>query len=172
VRAHIVAVTALLSVALGPALPALAQQPQYQQPQPGYREGRYRIHDVHWVGGHIGTAVLTMEKRRYHENGGHEAAALDALRAARDELRAADGFAEQHGYQQVDLGQERLAPPSGPEPARGSMQRMTYAVQRHTQAWLDMLERDNRDFGGHRQNAIGLLQRAQGELTAALQQGQ
>ena len=40
---------------------------------------------------------------------------------------------------------------------------------RHVEQAIDMLQRDQRDFGGHREQAIDLLQRARQQLEDALE---
>lgn len=157
---------ALFGVAftLGAATLASAQ---YQQP-PGYYQGRYRIHDIRWVQAQVGTEVITFQERR--ELGGHRGAALQYMRYANHELRYALGFAQEHGYQLTDLGDAR--PSQYGSQYRDSPDRLLYYAQRKAQVWIDMLQRDRQDYGGHRVAAIENLQRAESELTAALQSGE
>ena len=102
--------------------------------------------------------------------GGHRVAAIGDLQNAANELNAAEQFAVAHGYQMPVQGPPGRNP-SGyhPQPTMRytSMQRAQMAVQR----WIRHLERDSRDFGGHRVAAINWLQRAESELTAAVQFG-
>lgn len=51
---------------------------------------------------------------------------------------------------------------------RGSAQNLA-KVRRRLERVIDSLQRDQRDYGGHRVSAINLLQQARGELDAALQ---
>jgi len=139
---------------------------QYQQP-PGYYQSHPRIHDIQWVKAGVGTVVLTLQEHR--DYGGHRGAALNYLHYANRELRFAIDFAQAHGYQFNDLG---AAHPYNEGEWRGSPDRPVFNAQRHVQVWIDMLQRDGRDYGGHRAAAIDNLQRAEGELTAALQAGE
>lgn len=51
---------------------------------------------------------------------------------------------------------------------RGSA-RNIIVVRRRLEAMIDQLQRDQRDFGGHREKAVDLLQQARAELNAAIQ---
>ncbi len=51
---------------------------------------------------------------------------------------------------------------------RGSARNIRFEI-RHVEKAIDALQRDRRDFGGHREAAIDLLQRARVELNTALQ---
>ncbi|MBV8368407.1 MAG: hypothetical protein JO036_05665 [Candidatus Eremiobacteraeota bacterium] len=51
---------------------------------------------------------------------------------------------------------------------RGS-DRNIRAEMRHVEQAIDMLQRDQRDYGGHREQAIDLLQRARQQLEDALE---
>lgn len=51
---------------------------------------------------------------------------------------------------------------------RGSARNIRFEL-RHLEKAIDALQKDRHDFGGHREAAIDLLQRARGELNAALQ---
>jgi hypothetical protein len=193
---HLLTAAALLAASLFAAASAQAQQQPYpeqaqpypaqaqpypaQQPYPEQRPypaqaqrpygERRRMHDVRWVAAHVGTAVLTLEKFRGY--GGHREAALNMLRDARRELWGAVDWASQHGYQVIELGPGQPHRLAGDRPARMYGDKAVFNAQVQVPMWIDMLQRDNRDFGGHRMAAIGLLQRAEPELTAALQSGQ
>ena len=149
---------------------APAPVPPGQQPIP--REGRYRVHDLHWVTAQVGTSLLTLEKVR-EGYGGHRAAAVDLMRRAHEELKQAELFARDRGYQPMDLGAVPVrANPEGVQSARQVADKGLFNAQRQCPEWIALLERDNRDYGGHRQAAIDALQRADGELNAALASGQ
>jgi hypothetical protein len=153
----------------------VAANAQYQ-PQPARapvpHQRQYHIHDLHWVSAHVGTSVLTLEKAR-GEYGGHRSAAVNFMRQAHEELRMAQGWAQAHGYQPIDIGvQPARANPEGVQSARQAQDKGLFNAQRHCPEWIAMLQRDTRDYGGHRQAAIDALQRADAELNAALAAGQ
>jgi len=161
-RSIAAAATIAAAAILGFTTAAHAQQPAYR-PAGGY----HQIHDLRWVTGRVGTAVLTLQKET-REYGGHRAAALEYLRNAHSELRAAEEFAGANGYQYGDLG---YYPPNNTSGFRAGVQandRAVYNAQQHAQTWIATLQRESRDFGGHKENAIGWLQRAETELTLAL----
>jgi|GEM_PF-4931207 len=51
---------------------------------------------------------------------------------------------------------------------RGSARNLN-AVRRHIEVAIDQLQRDQFDFGGHREAAIDLLQQAHAQIIAAMQ---
>jgi hypothetical protein len=170
-RSRSIALVALVGCTVLP----LAANAQYQ-PAPAQapvpRQRQYHIHDLHWVSAHVGTSVITLEKAR-GEYGGHRTAAVNFMRQAHEELRMAQEWGQAHGYQPMDLGVEPArANPEGVQSAKQVADKGLFNAQRHTPEWIAMLQRDTRDYGGHRQAAIDALQRADGELNAALAAGQ
>jgi hypothetical protein len=113
--------------------------------------------------------LIAMLQRDERDYGGHRANAINDLNNAHNELTAAEQFAETHGYY-TQNGESPEPLPEGP--ARHDQKRSNYSighVQEAVQRMIAHLQRDTRDFGGHRAAAINWLQQANGELNAAVQ---
>ncbi len=113
--------------------------------------------------------LMTALQRDERDYGGHRVNALNALGNARNELMAAEQFAETHGYYSQETENQ---PPPVEKPRRHDQKRSDYSiahVQEAVQRMMSHLERDTRDYGGHRANAINWLRQSNNELLAAEQ---
>jgi hypothetical protein len=113
--------------------------------------------------------VMEALQRDERDYGGHRVNAINDLGNARNELMAAEQFAETHGYYGQTPSPE--APPVE-KPRRHDQKRSNYSVEHAQEAVQEMLahvQRDTRDYGGHRAIAISWLHQADNELTAAVQ---
>jgi hypothetical protein len=111
---------------------------------------------------------LQHDERDY---GGHRAAAVDDLVAARGDLVAAEQYAVN-----VDHDDPSCFQASGPTGGTGGGTRgqggSNYNIA-NVGRWVgrltEQLQNDQRDYGGHRAAAVAQLQKAQAELNAAEQ---
>jgi hypothetical protein len=102
-----------------------------------------------------------------HDYGGHRTAAISSLQSAQNELNAAAQFAAANGYQ-VPVKSGAVREPRGNRSQQKSNSNIQTA-QTTVGRWISHLQRDSRDFGGHRVAAINYLQQAETELAAASQ---
>jgi hypothetical protein len=116
-------------------------------------------------------AFLNHDDRDY---GGHRVNAIRDLRAAHDQLKAAEAYAMSHGY---GTSGANPGPVGGPRP--GGWRRWEWqsdsnlaTVRAHLQQMIARLQRDSRDYGGHRVAAVTDMQAAVNELGFALQYAQ
>ena len=108
--------------------------------------------------------------------GGHKAAALNDLTTARGELVAAEQYAVQR-YNDSPACFQAHGPVGGSAFAwgtrgQGGSNRDIWGVRRWVAGLIGQLNRDNRDYGGHKAAAINALQAARGEMLAAEQYAQ
>lgn len=103
--------------------------------------------------------------------GGHRVNAIRDLQGAHDQLKVAEAYARSHGYGTPGMNP---GPVGGPRP--GGWRRWEWqsdtnlsTVRAHLQQMIDRLQRDNRDYGGHRVAAVTDMQAAVNELGFALQ---
>jgi hypothetical protein len=97
--------------------------------------------------------AISMLQDDAHDYGGFRVKAMGALSAARDQLTAALAFVHDNGNGGMNVGSD--------DNLRFSRLYLNRAV--------DMLQHDARDYAGHRVAAITDIQRAQADLTSALE---
>jgi hypothetical protein len=165
----------MAAIVASTAAGASAQTPYNYNPynpnaQYNYRE-RSLVNVARMANG-VGHLIGRLQ-RDARDYGGHREAAIDDLRNAQNELGAAAAFAEAHGYQMpVPVQNPGMRRAPNPYRYRNPQARSDWSIQKGQQAvqrWIGKLQRDSRDFGGHRVQAIDWLQRANGELGAAVQ---
>ena len=110
---------------------------------------------------------LQHDQRDY---GGHRVNAINDLQNARNEIVAAEQYAINVDH---DNGRcYRAGGPTGGSDAnwglrgQGGSNRNLLGVRRWVENMIDQLQRDQRDYGGHRVNAINDMQAARNELIA------
>jgi hypothetical protein len=137
------------------------------QPAPNYNYREASLANVGRFAQACGRLITRLQQDG-RDYGGHKEAAMNDLHNAQGELVAAAQWAEAHGYQ-MPVPRPHAANPyrmHNPQPqVEWSIQKAQMQVQR----MISRLQRDSRDFGGHRAAAIDALQRANGELGAAMQ---
>jgi hypothetical protein len=152
-----------LGIAVAIASGAVAASAQTTTPPSGYRQSSEV--NVTLISERLARQIANLQ-RDAHDYGGHRDAAIGILQNAQNELTAAAQFAAAHGYQM----------PSTSPITRGGGRRQQsqsdHSVQKAQEVVsrvITRLQKDSRDFGGHRVAAINLLNQAQGELTAGAQ---
>lgn len=123
----------------------------------------------------LGRVIRSLE-RDQRDYGGHRANAINDLRNARNELNAAKAYAAAHGYGNGNVYNPRPVTMPHPPVYGGNARRgeagSNYSVglvRRHLGTMINHLERDSRDYGGHRVAAINWMQQASNELSIATQ---
>lgn len=111
---------------------------------------------------------LQHDQRDY---GGHRESAIDDLQRARTELVAAEAAAIEDAHDNARCFRAHGAT-GGSDAAWGvrgdrSSDRNLRVVGAWVERMVDRLQRDNHDYGGHRVRAIGDMQAARAQLTAA-----
>jgi hypothetical protein len=106
---------------------------------------------------------IDMLQRDQHDYDGYRVKAIDSLQDARHQLQVALAYDRDHEY---------IAPAAAPMLGEGyganrSDRNLAY-VRQDVEQVIDMLQRDNTDYGGHRIDAIGFLQRSREQLSDAL----
>jgi hypothetical protein len=113
---------------------------------------------------------LAHDQRDY---GGHRTTAVDDLTNARVELVAAEQYAVDTYHDDPACFQTSSSTGGGGEPngdrSQGGSNRNLASLQTWIGRLITQLQSDDRDYGGHKGNAIGALQSAQNEIGAALQ---
>ncbi len=125
-------------------------------------------HNIGTAANRVGRLIVTLQ-RDDRDYAGHRVAAINAMTNARNELMAAQQFAEAHGYYTQTT---EVPEPVQERPARHDQKRSNYSVANVDGALrriIGHLQRDTRDYGGHRAAAINLLEQASNDLTAAAQ---
>jgi opacity protein-like surface antigen len=120
------------------------------------------------IANRVGRVIRSLE-RDNRDYAGHRVAAINDLGNARNELLSAKQFAVAHGYGQ---GTPPTYPVGRPVYGRRNEAGSNYSialVRQHVGQMISRLERDNRDYGGHRVAGINWLQQASNELGAAEQ---
>jgi len=125
--------------------------------------------NVQKAANHVGKMINALEKDN-RDYAGHRVSAINDLSNARNELIAAEQYAQSHGYGT----QQPPHPVHVPNPGapRHSENRSNYQiahVQMAVQRMISHLQRDSRDYGGHRVAAINWLNQANTELGLAVQ---
>jgi len=116
---------------------------------------------------------LAHDQRDY---GGHREQAIDKLQQARTQLVAAEEYAENTDHDNARCF--RVAGSSGGSDIAWGLrnQGASNGNLLHVRAWveqlIDQLQRDERDYGGHREQAIDDMQAARNQLLAAEQYAQ
>jgi hypothetical protein len=116
--------------------------------------------------------VIGNLQRDARDYGGHRVAAINDLSNARNELLAAEQFAQTHGYGSTVTTNPIVRAPRNGMGGRRNETRSAYSVaneRMRVQKMIGKLEKDNRDYGGHRVAAINWMQQAGNELLAAQQ---
>jgi hypothetical protein len=105
---------------------------------------------------------IDMLQRDNRDYDGHRAQAVEDLQDSRNQIAVALSYDRRHdGYP---------AAPAADVNAYGgnrSDANLLY-VRQDVEQVIDMLQRDNTDYGGHRVDAIGLMQQGREQLDAAL----
>lgn len=103
--------------------------------------------------------------------GGHRVSAINDLQNARNELVAAEQYAINTDHDNPSCF--RAGGPTGGsdynwgDRGQGNSNRNLLGVRRWVENMIDQLQRDQRDYGGHRVNALNDLRQARNELIAA-----
>jgi hypothetical protein len=118
------------------------------------------------MGERVGAMVsrLQSDQRDY---GGHRANAVRDLQTAQNELAAAAQFAAANGYTVPD--EAAMGRGFGGRHGQTQSDDGVARAQQNLARMIARLQRDSRDFGGHKGAAISALQAADGELGAAVQ---
>ena len=124
-------------------------------------------YSVSQVTGDISTAISTLQHDQ-EDYGGHRVRAIGHLRAAQRQLEASLNFAHAHAYP-LPAGATHFNYPSWERTNQAASDENIIRVQQHAQAWVDQLEADGADYGGHRIQAIDAIRAAQNELGLAIQ---
>lgn len=110
-----------------------------------------------------------------HDYQGHKVTAVADLQAARQELLAAEQSAETTSHDSA--GCFKAGGPTGGSDknwglrGQGRSNSNLMRVRHSVETMIDTLQRDDRDYGGHRVTAIADLQKARAELEAARDDG-
>ncbi len=155
----------LAALALGSAAAPLTASAQQQiRPDCGSDRNLARVHRR--LDGAIDQ--LSHDRRDYD---GHRVAAMNDLQSARQQLVAAEQYAQYNDRDNPAC--LRSSANTGGTDAnwglrgqRGSNENLL-GVRRWVEGMIDQLQRDERDYDGHRVAAISDMQRARGELVAA-----
>lgn len=107
-------------------------------------------------------ANIDLLQRDNHDYGGYRVRAIGTMQAARGQLVQAVAY--DHG---ADQGNAAALMRAG-VPIDNRSDRQLLVVRRNVERIIDVLQRDNHDYGGHRVIAIGLLQQARRDLISAL----
>lgn len=142
------------------ATAALSTPQAYAQVQSNY--------SVYQVIGDLGTAITTLQ-RDQTDYGGHRVRAIGHLRRAQRQLEASQNFAQQHGYALPPGGAPRYDYPAWDRNGQAASDNSLIMAQQHAQTWINQLQADGADYGGHRMKAINAIVGAQQELGMAVQ---
>lgn len=116
----------------------------------------------------VGMMISALQKDD-KDYGGHRVTAISDLTNAQNELNAAAQYADSHGY--GSPGGANGGPEKN-EPKHHAQSRSNYQiahVQQSVEKMITHLQADDKDYGGHRANALNWLNQANTELTAAVQ---
>jgi len=102
-------------------------------------------------------------QRDQHDYNGHRVKAIGDLQNARNQLMTALTYDRNHDYSAA------AAPLMGDAYGSNRSDRNLAYVRQDVEQVIDMLQRDNTDYGGHRVDAIGDLQRSRAQLDEALE---
>lgn len=105
---------------------------------------------------------IDMLQRDQHDYNGHRAKAITELQEARGQILIALRYDSRHDLKTVSLSLNGAF--------RGNINsdaNLIY-VRRDVERSIDLLQRDNHDYGGHRVKAIGELQQARTQIVDAL----
>ena len=105
---------------------------------------------------------IDMLQRDRHDYNGYRVRAISDMQAAREQILLGLGYDRNR-----DWPAAMAAAPAALSVDNNS-DRNLVTVRRHVEHIIDMLQRDNHDYGGHRVAAIGDLQRAREDLIVAL----
>ena len=141
--------TALIACALVPSLSLAANG---QQSDNDLRYARARVE-----------RDIDMLQRDQRDYDGHRVKALDDLQDARNQLATALAYDRYHDYSAAAI------PLVGDAYGANRSDRNLAYVRQDVEQVIDMLARDNIDYGGHRIDAIGDLQRSRAQLDEALE---
>lgn len=111
---------------------------------------------------------LSHDQRDY---GGHRVSAMRDLQAARTELIAAESYARTTDHDNAACfttsGSTGGSDRNWGHRGQGGSNSNIWGVRRWVENLIDQLQRDERDYGGHRVTAINDMQQARNELVAA-----
>lgn len=115
----------------------------------------------------IGPAIPTLQHDQ-EDYGGHRVRAIGHLRAAERQLEDSLSFAQAHAYP-LPAGSSHVDYPSWERTNQAASDENIRLVQQHSTAWINQLEGDGLDYGGHRLKAINAIRAAQTELGLAIE---
>ena len=105
---------------------------------------------------------IDMLQRDQHDYDYHRVKAIDDLQDARNQLQIALTYDRFHDYSPAAV------PLVGEANGSNRSDRNLAYVRSDVEQVVDMLQRDNTDYGGHRVDAIGFLQQSREQLSDAL----
>ena len=140
----------ILALALNLPLSAAAAVPGPQSDQ-----------NLRWARGRIEFDIDQLQ-RDQHDYDGHRVKAIEAFQDARNQLDIALAYDRYRGDAAVAVPYE----PAWPVDNRSDANLVQ--VRRDIENVIDNLQRDDRDYGGHRSDAISLLQSGSQQLDDAL----
>jgi len=123
--------------------------------------------NLRWARERVENNIDMLQQDR-HDYGGHRVRAIALFEQARQQLNLGLAY---------DNGREDVAPPPGfyrpaeatvTERGERSSDANLAAVRRNIEGVMDVLQRDNHDYGGHRVTALRLLDEGRDQLNAAL----
>lgn len=117
--------------------------------------------NLRWARAHV-ERDIDMLQRDQRDYDGHRVKAIEAFQDSRGQLTIALSYDREHDYNAP------LPPmPSFSASKYGSDANLQY-VRRDVEHVIDVLQRDNTDYGGHRVQAIARLQQGREQIEAAL----
>ncbi len=106
-----------------------------------------------------------------HDYDGHRVAAMNDLQGARQQIVSAEQYAQYNDRDNPACFRSNVNPGGSDadwgDRGQGGSNQNVLGVRRWVEGMIDQLQRDERDYGGHRVAAIDAMQRARGELLAA-----
>jgi len=141
---------ALILSALIPSLSLAASGPQSDA-------------NLRWASFRLERDIDTLQ-RDNRDYDGHRAQAVEDIQDGRNQLAAALSYDRRHDYYPTAVA---VAPDVEAYPGNRSDANLTY-VRHDVEQVIDVLQRDNTDYGGHRVDAIGFMQQGRQQLDEAL----
>lgn len=171
-RLHKLMTPALLAVLASSATGMASAQQTMTAPtgMPGMRTDCRSGHSIGHVRRHLDGTIDRLQHDR-HDYQGHRVAAIADLQQARTELLAAEQFSVNTTHDSAGCfkaggptgGSDQNWGMRGQQGSNTNLMRVRHSIE----VMIDNLQRDQRDYGGHRVAAIADLQRARAELEQA-----
>lgn len=146
-----ITISIFAALALSAMLPAMSLGDNGRQSDNNLRYARARVE-----------RDIDMLQRDQHDYNGYRVRALDSLQDAGNQLQIALAYDRIHDYSPA------AAPIVGEAYGSNGSDRNLANVRSDVEQVVDMLQRDNTDYGGHRIDAIGFLQQSREQLSDAL----